>query len=82
MTMSRSSFRMRCTHSTASLGLARRLHREDVVVLVLEVAGLIGPQAGQRGRHWRRLETDGRDGVEIHRIGHDALLITALPPPT
>ena len=55
------------------LGLARRLDREVVVVLVLEVAGLVGPQTSERGRDRRRLQTDGRDVAEIHGVGHDAL---------
>src|SRR5437867_9129044 len=53
------------------LGVARRLHRKDVVVLVLEVAGLVRPQTSERGRDRRRLQTDGRNGVEIHGVGHD-----------
>src|SRR5207245_10777904 len=32
------------------LGLGGRFDREDVVVLVLEVASLVGPQAGEGGR--------------------------------
>jgi hypothetical protein len=55
------------------LCVARRLHREDVVVLVLEVAGLMRPQTGERVRDRRRLQTDGRDGVEVHGVGHDSL---------
>jgi len=53
------------------LGVARRLYREDVVVLVLEVAGLVRPQTSERGRDRGRLQADGRDGVEIHGVGHD-----------
>jgi hypothetical protein len=30
-------------------GVARRLHREDVVVLVLEIAGLVRPQTSECG---------------------------------
>ena len=41
------------------LGVARRVHREDVVVLVLEVACLVRPQTSERGRDRRRLQTDG-----------------------
>ena len=52
------------------LGLARRLDREDVVVLVLEVAGLVRPQPGERVGDRRRLQADGRDGREIHGVGH------------
>jgi hypothetical protein len=55
------------------LGAARRLHREDVVVLVLGVAGLVRPQTSERARDRRGLQADGRDIVEIHRVGHDAL---------
>ena len=54
-------------------GDARGLHREDVVVLVLEVAGLVRPQTSERGRDRRRLQADCRDIVEIHGVGHDAL---------
>ena len=61
---------MRCTQSIV-LRLARRLHREDVVVLVLEVAGLVRAQAGEGVRHRRRLEADGRDVDEIHCVGHE-----------
>src|SRR6202020_1751108 len=52
------------------LGVARRLHREDVVVLILEVTGLVSPQTRERGRHRRGLQADGRDIVEIHGVGH------------
>src|SRR5205823_14689620 len=31
------------------------------------------PQTSERGRDRRRLQTDGRNGVEFHGIGHDAL---------
>src|SRR5260221_7186317 len=34
------------------LGFARRLYREDVVVLVLEVTGLVRSQTGKRGCDW------------------------------
>ena len=53
-------------------GVARRLHREDVVVLVLEVAGLVRPQTSERGRDRRRLKTDSRDRVEVHDVRQDA----------
>src|SRR5580704_17544303 len=55
------------------LGVARRFHREDVAVLVLEVAGLVRPQASEGRRDRRRLQASGRDGAEIHGVGHDAL---------
>src|SRR5690348_9676820 len=55
------------------LGVTGRLHREDVVVLVLEVAGLVCPQSSEGRRDRRRLQADGRNGGEIHGIGHDAL---------
>jgi hypothetical protein len=56
------------------LGAARRLHREDVVVLVLEVASLVRLQTSERGRDRRRREPDGRNGVEIHDIRHDTII--------
>ena len=68
--MSRSSSRMRCTQAMVFWASARRLDREDVVVLVLEVAGLVGAQAGERRRDRRRLEADGRHVLEIHGVGH------------
>src|SRR5581483_8666906 len=52
------------------LGLARRLDGEVEVVLVLEVAGLVRPQAGKRVGDRRRLQTDGRDVLEIDGVGH------------
>src|SRR6266566_2670869 len=55
------------------LVVSGRLHREDVVILVLEVAGLIRSQTSERRRGRRRLQADGRNGGEIHGIGHDAL---------
>src|SRR5947209_6841087 len=55
------------------LGVARWLHREDMVVPVLEVAGLVRPQASERGCDWRRFQAGGRDGGEIHGVGHDVL---------
>src|SRR5882762_6289737 len=55
------------------LGVARGLYREDVVVLVLEVARLVRPQTSERGRDGRRLQADGRNGVEIHGVRHAAL---------
>jgi hypothetical protein len=51
MTMSRSSLRIRCTHSMVASASLAGLHREVVVVLVLEVAGLVRPQTGQRVRN-------------------------------
>ena len=39
----------------------------------LEVAGLVRPQASEGRRDRRRLQADGRDGGEIHGIGHDVL---------
>ena len=59
MTMSRSSLRMRSTILMVRLGLGGRLDREDVVVLVLEIASLIRPQAGQHGHHRRRFQAGG-----------------------
>jgi hypothetical protein len=44
-----------------------------VVVLVLEVAGLVRLQASERGRDRGRLQADGRNGAEIHGMGHYAL---------
>ena len=79
MTMSRSALRMRCTRSMALFVLLCRFHREDVVVLVLEVAGLIRPRTGECIRHGRRLQTNGRDCLEIHHIRHDQ---TVQEPPT
>ena len=71
MTMPRSFSRMRCTHSIAFFCLARRFDREVVVVLVLEVARLGRPQTGHGGCDRRRLEPDGRHGLEIHDMRHD-----------
>jgi hypothetical protein len=53
-------------------GLARRLGRERVVVLVLEVAGFVCSQPGKRLRDRRGLEADGRDVRAIDAVGHDA----------
>src|SRR5262249_50748832 len=55
------------------LRLAGRLDDERVVVLVLEVAGFVGAQSRERGRHRRRLEPDGRHGREVDFVGHVAL---------
>lgn len=33
------------------------------------------PQTSERGRDRRRLQTDGRNGVETHGIGHDTYYI-------
>ena len=70
MTMSRSSLRIRCTQSIVFLALLAGSHGEVVVVLVLEVAGLVRPQTGKRVRDGRRLQADGRDGLEIHGVSH------------
>ena len=51
-----------------SLAFARRLDREVVVVLVLEVAGLVGAQAGEGLGHRRRLQPDGGDALEIDDV--------------
>ena len=56
MTMSRSSKRMRFTQSMATCGLARGFDREDVCVLVGEIAGFVSPEAGESIRHRRRLQ--------------------------
>ena len=56
------------------LGLGGRFDREDVVVLVLEVASLVRPQASQCGRHRRRLQADGGDVDEVHCVAHGIML--------
>ena len=53
-------------------GLGRRLHGEGVVVLVLVVAGLVRPQAGERLRHRGALQPGGADVLEIDGGGHGA----------
>ena len=65
--------------TAASLG---GLDREDVVVLVLEVAGLVRPQTGERVRDRRRLQADGRHGAEIHGVGHGENLLRRTVPVT
>jgi hypothetical protein len=61
-------------------GVARGLDREDMAVLVPEVAGLIGPQTGERGRDRRRLQADGRRGARGLIGGYlGARLQTRLP---
>jgi hypothetical protein len=42
------------------LGVARRLHCEDVVPLVLDESGLVRPQTSGRGRDRRRPQTESR----------------------
>jgi hypothetical protein len=69
MTMSRSSSRDAVHPVDGRLGFARRLHGEDVIPFVLGEAGLVRPKTSERGRDRRRLETDSRDGVEIHGVG-------------
>src|SRR5262249_35591250 len=59
------------------LGLASRFDGEDMVVLVLEVASLVGSQAGERSRHRRRLEADGGNVDEVDCIAHVALPSTS-----
>ena len=55
------------------LGLGGGFDREYEVVLVLEVASFVRSQAGQRGRHRRRLQADGGDVDEVHRVAHGAM---------
>src|SRR6478736_1328600 len=50
--------------------LVRRLGGEGVVVLVLEVAGLVGAQPRQRLRDGRGLQTDRRDLREVDFVCH------------
>jgi hypothetical protein len=73
MTISRSSLRIRCTQSMVVLALLAGSTVKTWFVLVLEVASLVRAQTSERGRDRRRLQTDGRNGVEIHGIRHDAL---------
>ena len=77
MTMSRSSLRMRWTHSMDCLALRGGFDCEHEVVLVLEVASLVRSQAGERGRHRRRLQTDCGDVAEVHRVAHGVRLAAA-----
>src|SRR6266536_3772961 len=63
------------------LGLGGRFDREDVVVLVLEVASLVRPQASERSRHRRRLQTGGGDVDEVHCVAHVALPATSPESP-
>ena len=58
------------TRSTSLLAPRRRLDGEGVVVLVLEVAGLVGPQAGERVGDGRRLQPVGRDVLEVDGVRH------------
>jgi hypothetical protein len=41
----------------------------------IQVAGLVGPQTGQRVGDRRRFETDRRDVDEVHLVAHVALLV-------
>src|SRR5207245_9064851 len=64
------------------LGLGSRFDREDVVVLVLEVASLVRPQSSECGRHRRRLQTDGGDVDEVNCVAHVALPATSPESPS
>ena len=55
------------------VGVAGRLRREDVAVLLLKWRAWFARGPSGRGRHWRRLQAGGRDGVEIRGAGQDAL---------
>ena len=68
MTMPRSS-RIRCTQAIAVLALPAGSTVKTWPYLFFEVAGLVRPQASQRGRDRRRLQADSRDGAEIHDYG-------------
>lgn len=65
MRMSRSSLRIRCTLAMVVLALLAGSTVKTWSYLALKLAGLVRPQTSERSRGRRRLQTDGRDGVEI-----------------
>ena len=62
--------RILCTHAIVFFALLGRLDHEDVVVLVLEVARLVGAQPGERLGDRRRLQPHGGDVYEIDGVRH------------
>src|SRR6516164_1797999 len=73
MTMSRSSLRIRCTQSMVVLALLAGSTVKTWPYLFLKWRAWFARGPSGRGRHWRRLQAGGRDGVEIRGVGQDAL---------
>src|SRR3954453_18848752 len=80
MTTSRSC-RIFSIQAIVCFALARGLHGEHVVVLVLEVARFVGAQAGEGVGDGRRLQAHRRDVLEVNCVRHRQVLVLVQPSP-